>query len=121
MKKVSAALIAASVAVAGSAEGYQVNTFSAKQEGMGHVGVAMKLGAESQIFNPAGLSFMNKTMEVSGAMSAIKATAKSTVDGQTYETSNKVSTPMNFSMGHKTKRVKRDGSVNDESRLISVR
>ncbi len=97
MKKVSAALIAASVAVAGSAEGYQVNTFSAKQEGMGHVGVAMKLGAESQIFNPAGLSFMNKTMEVSGAMSAIKATAKSTVDGQTYETSNKVSTPMNFS------------------------
>lgn len=26
-----------------------------------------------------------------------------------------------FVMGHKTKRVKRDGSVNDESRLISVR
>lgn len=25
------------------------------------------------------------------------------------------------SMGHKTKRVKRDGSVNDENRLISVR
>ncbi len=27
----------------------------------------------------------------------------------------------NISKGHKTKRVKRDGSVNDESRLISVR
>ena len=40
---------------------------------------------------------MNKTMEVSGAMSAIKATAKADVDGTGYETSNKVSTPMNFS------------------------
>lgn len=92
-----AALLAATATLAVSAEGYQVNTFSAKQEGMGHVGVAMKLGAESQIFNPGALAFMNKTMEVSGAISAIKATAKSTVDGKDYETSNKVSTPMNFS------------------------
>ncbi len=97
MKKLSTALVAATATLAMMAEGYQVNTFSAKQEGMGHVGVAMKLGAESQIFNPGALSFMNKTMEVSGAMSAIKATAKADVDGTGYETSNKVSTPMNFS------------------------
>ena len=64
---------------------------------MGHVGVAMKLGSESQIFNPAAVSFMDKTMMISGAMSAIKATAKATIDGADYETSNKVSTPMNFS------------------------
>ena len=61
MKKLSTALVAATATLAMMAEGYQVNTFSAKQEGMGHVGVAMKLGAESQIFNPGALSFMNKT------------------------------------------------------------
>lgn len=97
MKKLSTALVAVTAALAMNAEGYQVNTFSAKQEGMGHVGVAMKLGSESQIFNPAAVSFMDKTMMISGAMSAIKATAKATIDGADYETSNKVSTPMNFS------------------------
>ncbi|MDE7459746.1 MAG: outer membrane protein transport protein, partial [Paramuribaculum sp.] len=45
------------------AEGYQVNTLSAKQLGMGHVGVAMKLGAESMLFNPAGLAFSDKTLD----------------------------------------------------------
>jgi len=97
MKKLTVALVAATATLAMSGEGYQVNTFSAKQEGMGHVGVAMKLGAESQIFNPGALSFMHRTMEVSGAMSAVKATAKALVGGKEYETSNKVSTPMNFS------------------------
>ena len=75
MKQFTTAVVAAIVTLGASAEGYQVNTFSAKQEGMGHVGVAMKLGAESQIFNPGALAFMNKTMEISGAMSGIKATA----------------------------------------------
>lgn len=75
MKKTIITALAAVMAAGASAEGYQVNTFSAKQEGMGHVGVAMKLGAESQIFNPGALAFMNKTMEVSGAISAIKSTA----------------------------------------------
>jgi len=97
MKKLLTALAAVTATLAMSAEGYQVNTFSAKQEGMGHVGVAMKLGSESQIFNPAAVSFMNRTMMVSGALSAIKATAKATIDGSCFETSNKVSTPMNFS------------------------
>ena len=97
MKKTIITALAAAMAAGASAEGYQVNTFSAKQEGMGHVGVAMKLGAESQIFNPGALAFMNKTMEVSGAISAIKSTAYATVGGQEYVTSNKVATPMNFS------------------------
>lgn len=97
MKKTIITALAAAMAAGASAEGYQINTFSAKQEGMGHVGVAMKLGAESQIFNPGALAFMNKTMEVSGAMSAIKSTAYATVGAQEYVTSNKVATPMNFS------------------------
>lgn len=43
-----------------AAEGYQVNAQSTKQAGMGHVGVAMKLGAESMHFNPAGLAIYGK-------------------------------------------------------------
>ena len=98
MKQFTTAVVAAIVALGASAEGYQVNTFSAKQEGMGHVGVAMKLGAESQIFNPGALAFMNKTMEISGAVSGIKATANAYLpDGTHVTSSNKVSTPMNFS------------------------
>lgn len=97
MKRNFAAAIAASVALAGMAEGYQVNTFSAKQEGMGHVGVAMKLGAESNIFNPGALAFSDKTLEVSAAMSAIKSSVTATVDNVDYSSSNKVSTPMNVS------------------------
>lgn len=97
MKKIITAVCAATAILNASAEGYQVNTFSARQEGMGHVGVAMKLGSESQIFNPGALAFSTETLEVSAAMSAIKATAEATVDGRKYTTSNKVSTPMNFS------------------------
>ncbi len=37
-------LIAATVFGA-SAEGYQINTLSARQNGMGHTGTALKLGA----------------------------------------------------------------------------
>lgn len=96
MRKEITALMMAG-ALTAFAEGYQVNTFSARQEGMGHVGVAMKLGAESQIFNPGALAFSEKRFEISGSVSAIKASATATVDGTGYDTSNKVSTPMNFS------------------------
>lgn len=87
----------AAVAMTAGAEGYQVNTFSAKQEGMGHAGVAMKLGSESTMFNPGALSFMNKTMEVSGSVSAISSEVTCTFKGSEYKTSNKTSTPMNLS------------------------
>lgn len=90
------AAAAATVALASAAEGYQVNTFSARQEGMGHVGVAMKLGSESQIFNPGALAFSENTFQVSGALSAIKSNVTATHEGKDYKTSNKVSTPMNF-------------------------
>lgn len=58
------------------AEGYQVNMMSTKQAGMGHVGVAMKLGAESMHFNPAGMGFMNNSLDISVGVSAIHAEAK---------------------------------------------
>jgi len=47
------------------AESYQVNTLSAKQMGMAHVGAGMKLGSESMHFNPGGLGFLDKKLDVS--------------------------------------------------------
>lgn len=79
------------------AEGYQVNTFSARQTGMGHAGVAMKLGAESQIFNPGAVAFSDKTFEISGSVAAISASATANYQGVDYKTDNGISTPMNFS------------------------
>lgn len=78
------------------AEGYQINTLSARQLGMGHTGTALKLGAENMIFNPAGLAFSDKTLDVTASMTAIKATAKCTPAGSetTYQTDNGFSTPM---------------------------
>lgn len=81
-------------ALTAQAEGYQINTLSAKQLGMGHTGVALKLGAESMIFNPAGLGFSDKTLDISASVTGIKATASATVDGSKYDTHNGWSTPM---------------------------
>lgn len=96
---IRATLVGAAVAVSAlsaSAEGYQVNTFSARQDGMGHVGVALKLGSESVIFNPGAVAFSEDTFEISGGVSAIKATATAKLeDGQRFTTSNKASTPFN--------------------------
>ncbi len=97
MKKSFLLVAAVCSALSVAAEGYQVNTFSTRQEGMGHVGVAMKLGAESNIFNPAGVAFSDKTLDFSGAVSAIKSSATATSAGKDYTTSNKISTPFNIS------------------------
>jgi long-chain fatty acid transport protein len=75
------------------AEGYQVNTLSARQLGMGHTGVALKLGAESQYFNPAGMAFMDSQVEASASFTAIGATAYAKTGGKEYKTDNPVSTP----------------------------
>lgn len=92
---VAAALIAASA----SAEGYQVNSLSAKQNGMAHTGVAMKLGAESQYFNPAGMGFLDKTLDVTASFTAIFPTCTATLpDGSKYTTDNEASTPINAGM-----------------------
>lgn len=77
-----------------SAEGYQINTLSAKQLGMGHTGVAQKLGSESMIFNPAGLSFSDKTLDISASVTGIKAIASADYEGSTYKTHNGLSTPL---------------------------
>jgi len=53
------------------AESYQVNTLSAKQMGMAHTGAGMKLGSESMNFNPGGLGFLDKKLDVSAGATFI--------------------------------------------------
>lgn len=79
-----------------AAEGYQVNTLSARQLGMGHTGVALKLGAESMIFNPAGLGFSSKALDLTGTFTAVASQVSADVSGATYRTHNSISTPMAF-------------------------
>lgn len=101
MKRTTILAAMATLALSASAEGYQVNTFSSKQLGMGHAGVAMKLGAESILFNPGALAMSDKTFELSGSITAISADAWATSNGVKYETDNDISTPMNISSAFK--------------------
>lgn len=97
---VAALLIAAGSLTDTMAEGYQVNTLSAKQNGMGHTGVAQKLGAESMIFNPAGMAHMDRIIDFSGSVTGIFANASATLpDGSKYTTANDPSTPLSFNLG----------------------
>ena len=96
MKKIVLAVMAAGVALAAAAEGYQVNTLSTKQLGMGHTGVALKLGAESMLFNPAGMAFSQKTLDISASVSAVAPKATAFLpDGSQWDTHAPVSTPVN--------------------------
>lgn len=94
MKRILCAAVGAVMALSAVAEGYQVNTLSARQGGMAHTGVAQKLGAESMYFNPAGLGFMEKTLDLSASINAVAATAKARTGDKWYETDNDISTPM---------------------------
>lgn len=88
---------ATAMAITAAAEGYQVNTLSARQGGMAHTGVAQKLGAESMYFNPAGMAFMGNTLDLQGSFNAVFPTATATLpDGKKYETDCDASTPLMF-------------------------
>lgn len=93
-KLILAATAVVSVFGIASAEGYQINSLSARQIGMAHTGVALKLGAENMFFNPAGMAFMDKTLDLSGSVTGTIPTATATVNGVDFETDNKVSTPI---------------------------
>jgi len=69
MKKTLFAVLAASSLL--FAESYQINTLSAKQLGMGHTGAGIKLGSESMHFNPGGLGFLDKKLDISAGVTFI--------------------------------------------------
>lgn len=101
MKRFFLSLLISVVVLPVFAEGYQVNVLSAKQTGMGHVGTGMKLGAESMHFNPAGLVFLNSSVDLSVGISGVMANAKYSKDGYSAKTDNPVSTPMYAYAGFK--------------------
>lgn len=84
-----------------AAEGYQANAQSTKQAGMGHVGAALKLGAESMHFNPAGLVFMDKPVQLSAGVSGIFSKGKFTQGDYEQRPDNKPSTPLYIYAGFK--------------------
>ena len=83
------------------AEGYQVNTLSAKQLGMGHVGTGMKLNSESLFFNPAATAFQTTKFDFSIGMTGISPSSTYTTLNdytgtapQVSKTKKGISTPM---------------------------
>ena len=86
-----------------AAEGYQVNAQSTKQAGMAHVGAAMKLGAESMHFNPAGLVFMDKDIHLSAGVAGVFTNASYDTADKTYsfDADSKASTPLYLYAGFK--------------------
>lgn len=101
IKELSITAVSLLTAIAAMAEGYQINTLSARQIAMGHTGVSQKLGAESMFFNPAGMGFMESTVDASIGVAAIASSASAEIDGKRYETNSKVSTPMYAYAGFK--------------------
>ncbi|MCM1349048.1 MAG: outer membrane protein transport protein [Firmicutes bacterium] len=101
MKRIAIAVAALLTTVGAWAEGYQINTLSAKQLGMGHTGTALKLGSESMIFNPGALGFSDKTIDLSCSVTGIKAIATAEHNGQEYKTENGLSTPLAVSASFK--------------------
>ncbi len=89
------------MAIAGSintanAEGYQINAQSTRQLGMGHTGVALKLGAESMLFNPAGMAYQPSKFDISLGMSGVisKVNYKNDAKGYNFNTDNPIGTPL---------------------------
>jgi long-chain fatty acid transport protein len=84
-----------------AAEGYQVNAQSAKQAGMGNVGAALKLGAESMHFNPAGLGFLDQAIHVSAGVSGVFTDVNFTDGDYKHKVDNTPSTPLFLYAGFK--------------------
>lgn len=103
MKKITLFLIANIIGLSLMAEGYQINSQSARQIGMGHQGVALKLGSESMLFNPAGLSYMSGIADISLGVTGImsKVTYNSTTDSYKAESDNPLGTPIFGYAGYK--------------------
>ena len=103
MKKLFLVLAAAAIASGAYAEGYLCKiTPPRKQNGMGHVGTAMKLNSESIWFNPAAASFQSTQFDFSVGVTGIdsKATYTTLPDytGKTqsrhFTSDNKIATPL---------------------------
>ncbi len=110
MKKILLLLASAASILTATAEGYQVNNFSARQAGMANVGVAMKLGSESLYFNPAAAAHQQSKFDISlgatGVLSYVTASELPSMDNGYAPTlceksDNKMSTPLHVYFNYK--------------------
>ena len=100
-KKLVLAAAAVMTVLSANAEGYQINSQSSRQWGMAHTGTALKLGAESMLFNPAGMVYMNSKFDVSLGSILIKSKVDFEQPGYKHETDNPLSTPIFGYFGYK--------------------
>lgn len=98
---IAALLVAHTAPFNASAEGYQVNTLSARQNGMAHTGAAIPLASESMFFNPAGMGFMSQRIDFSGSVTAIIPTASAKIGANTYNNLSTTATPVNANLAMK--------------------
>ncbi|MFI3282232.1 MAG: outer membrane protein transport protein [Rikenellaceae bacterium] len=101
MKKFILLTLAAAVVTSASAEGYQVNTLSAKQLGMAHTGVSQKLNSESVWFNPAAAAYQDQKFTIAGGVTGINAVATWSDGAESQESDNKLSTPLYLNANYK--------------------
>lgn len=101
MKKFFLSLSVIFLSISVFAEGYQVNVLSTKQTGMGHVGAGMKLGAESMHFNPAGLVYLRKHVDMSLGVAGVFSNAKFEQGNYSAKTDNPVGTPVYGYVGYR--------------------
>ena len=64
VKRALAVAAVCAISLPAFAEGYQINSQSVRQWGMAHTGTALKLGAESMLFNPAGFAYMDSKFDI---------------------------------------------------------
>jgi len=93
-KKLLLLFVAGLISLNAMAEGYQINSQSARQLGMGHQGTALKLGSESMLFNPAGLSFINGKYDISLGATAIFSKVEYAGTDYSARTDNPMGTPI---------------------------
>lgn len=80
------------------AGGYRVSVQGQRAMAMGHTGVAVVNSAELVFFNPAGLVYLENTLNISGGASGIFTDVifQSEALGVSLETDNGVGTPLNL-------------------------
>ena len=99
--KLSLLIIANIITISLFAEGYQINSQSARQTGMGHLGTGLKLGAESMLFNPAGLTSIQGKYQISAGVTPIFSKVTFEKDGYKTQTDNSPGTPIFGYFGYK--------------------
>ncbi|MBF0264557.1 MAG: outer membrane protein transport protein [Gammaproteobacteria bacterium] len=91
-------IIAICIAPTVFAGGYRVSLQGQQAQGMAHAGTAMSDSSEVVYFNPAGMSFLNSDMQVTGGLTLIDAVTKFQNENTntSEQTDNPIGTPVSL-------------------------